>query len=106
MIVPLAAILVLGAGSWLFRAGFIVFPAGRIIAVRLDPWLAHARPAVLAALLASLSMRQSTLPEFEALPYAAGLLVSAAVGAATRNLAYGFVAGLTVIIAVGELAGL
>jgi len=47
------AFLLLGAGSWVLRSSFLVLPLGPSVARRLEGWLSLARPAVMAALLAS-----------------------------------------------------
>ena len=100
MIVELAAVLALAAGTWFIRAGFIVSSRGRELAVALDPWLTYARPAVLAGLLASLTMRGTAVDDLGALAYlgvvGAGLLVAAV----TRSLAYALVAGALVLVVV------
>lgn len=48
-----AAIVVVALGTYAMRAAFILLPAGRDVAASLDRWLTHARPAILAALVAS-----------------------------------------------------
>src|SRR5690606_36712823 len=52
-----AVMAALGLGSWVLRAGFIVVPAGRSAAAILERWLVYARPAILAALVASVLIR-------------------------------------------------
>lgn len=94
MLAQLASVLGLAAGTWLIRAGFIVSPRGRALAVQLDPWLTYARPAVLAGLLASLSMRGTAVDDLGLLAYAAAIVLAVSVGSVTRSLAYALVAGV------------
>lgn len=94
MLSELAAILGLAAGTWLIRAGFIVSPRGRALAVRLDPWLTYARPAVLAGLLASLSMRGTAVDDLGLLAYAVAVVLAVSVGSVTHSLTYALIAGV------------
>jgi branched-subunit amino acid transport protein len=98
VLAQLAATLGLAAGTWLIRAGFIVSPRGRALAVQLDPWLTYARPAVLAGLLASLSMRGTAVDDLGLLAYATAIALAATVGSVTRSLTYALVAGALALV--------
>ena len=100
MVVELAAVLALALGTWVIRAGFIVSSRGRELAVALDPWLTYARPAVLAGLLASLTMRGTAVDELGALPYLGIVGVGLVVAALTRSLTYALVAGALILVVV------
>ncbi len=95
----------LGAGSWGLRAGFIVLPAGRGAAAFMERWLTHARPAILAALLASVLSRTATADPAGAsmatwLPLIAG--VAAGMLAARRwGLSGSLAAGLVAYVLAG-----
>lgn len=97
MIAQLLAVLGLAAGTWMIRAGFIVSPRGRALAVALDPWLTYARPAVLAGLLASLTFRGATVDEVGLAAYAGCIGVALLVAALTRSLGWALVAGLAAL---------
>jgi branched-subunit amino acid transport protein len=92
----LLVLLAIGMGSWVLRGGFIVVPAGRSLALRLAPWLAYARPAALASLLATASSAQAEATTLVAL--AAGVLVAGAAAHLTKNLGWGLLAGAVVAI--------
>lgn len=90
----------LGLGSWMLRASFIVAPAGRSAARYLERWLVYARPAIMAALVASVLIRTAdaetaaSATAFEAwLPLLAGL-AGATVASRRWALSGGLVGGM------------
>ena len=92
----LIAVLLVGAGSWMLRAGLIVLPAGRTLALRLDPWLTYARPAVLASLLATATAAHAGSVALHALLL--GLTAAGATARLTRNLGWGLLAGAAALL--------
>ncbi len=100
MLVELAAVIALGLGTWFIRAGFIVSPRGRELAVALDSWLTYARPAVLAGLLASLTLRGTAVDDLGAVAYVGVVGFGLLVAALTRSLAYALAAGALVLVVV------
>lgn len=92
------ALVALSAITWGIRAGFIVSTAGRSLAVTLDPWLTYARPAVLAGLLASMSVRGAAVDEVGAVAYGGAVGAALLAAAATRSLGWSLVAGVVVLL--------
>ncbi|MGE3960767.1 MAG: AzlD domain-containing protein [Dehalococcoidia bacterium] len=98
MIDELVAVLALGLGTWVIRAGFIVSSRGRELAVALDSWLTYARPAVLAGLLASLTMRGSAVDELGWPSYLVVVGAGLVVAVVTRSLTYALVGGALLLV--------
>ncbi|MCK9485266.1 MAG: AzlD domain-containing protein [Dehalococcoidia bacterium] len=103
-----AAIAVIALGTYAMRAVFIVIPAARGVAASLDRWLVHARPAILAALVASVlagtAEAEATATFEAALRVWAPLLVGTALalGAGLRwGLLGALIAGMAGYVAAG-----
>lgn len=103
MIGDLFAILGLAVGTWGIRAAFIVTAQGREIAVALDRWLTFARPAVLAGLLASLTMRGAAPDELGLLVYAAAVGAALVTAVWTHRLTLALLAGVVALFVLAQV---
>jgi branched-subunit amino acid transport protein len=92
--VALAATVLVGAGTYLIRASFILAFARREIPLHVRAALGYVAPAVLAALVASLL---AGAPEPIGWAEVAALAVAGAVGSRTRSLPAVLVAGMTTL---------
>lgn len=89
------AILIVGIGTYVFRAAFIVGLAGREMSPRFIRALEFVGPAVLSALVVALLVGGSGGGEVGT-PEVAGLVVGGVVGWRSRNLVYTVLAGMGV----------
>lgn len=89
------AILIVGLGTYVFRAAFIVALAGRAIPVRVIRALEFVGPAVLSALVVALLV-DSSGSVVVGVPEVAALAAGGWAGWRTRNLIYTVLAGMAV----------
>lgn len=94
------AILVVGIGTYVFRAVFIVGLAGRAIPPRVVRALEYVGPAVLSALVVALLVDDSGTVS-AGVPEVGSIAVGALVGWRTRNLIYTVVVGMVVFWVLG-----
>lgn len=89
------AILIVGIGTYIFRAAFIVGFAERELSPSLVRALEFVGPAVLSALVVALLVGDSGGVEV-GVPEVAGLVAGGVVGWRTRNLIYTVLSGMAV----------
>lgn len=90
------AILIVGLGTYAFRAIFIVALAGRTIPTGLLRALEFVGPSVLSALVVALMVDTSTGSVSAGIPEVSALAVAGLVGWKLRNLIYTVLAGMGV----------
>jgi len=92
----LAAVLVVGAVTYAARAGLILFLADRTLPETLQRALRHVAPAVLSAMVVSLTAGGKGLDGFETAEIAA-LIVGASATLVSRKLPIGLGAGMVTL---------
>lgn len=95
----LAAVLVVGVATYASRGGLILFLADRTLPAPLQRALRHVAPAVLSAMVVSLTAGGEGLDGFEGVELAA-LAVSALVTQLTHKLPWGLAAGMVTLWAI------
>lgn len=98
----LTALALAGLGNYLLRASFITFIGDARIPHWLDRPLAHARPAILAALVASSALHRTDASPAGLAVQLGALAAAALVSWQTRSLTWTLLAGVAVLVG-GEL---
>lgn len=92
----IAAVATVAVATYLSRAGLILFLADRTLPAPVQRGLRHVAPAVLAALVVSLTAGGEGIDGVEGVELAA-LAVGAVTTAATKKLSWGLAAGMVVL---------
>lgn len=93
--IDFVAIVIVGLGTYVFRAVFIVALAGRTIRPRVIRALQFVGPAVLSALVVALLVGESGSVDV-GVPEVSALVVGGYFGWRTRNLLYTVLAGMAI----------
>ncbi len=96
-------ILLLGIGTYLSRASFIVLLGKRIVPPRLERALRNVGPAVLASLVAGLMVGDEGISGLRMTPESVALAVAIIVAWWTRNMTWTLVAGMSAVWVFGFL---
>jgi branched-subunit amino acid transport protein len=94
---------VIGAGTYLFRASFLLLIGDRVLPGWAERLLANVGPAVLAALTTSLLLTDGVVAFVTDPARVAAVLVAIPVALTTRSFGPTFVAGMSVFWLVGAL---
>ena len=97
--------LIVGVGTYLSRASFILVFANRPISPRLERAFRNVGPAVLAALVASLLVGDQGIRGLTVSPEVVALSGAVVVAWKTRNMTWTLVAGMTIVWVLAPLWG-
>jgi branched-subunit amino acid transport protein len=96
---------VIGVGTYLLRASFIVIVGDRTLSEWAERLLANVGPAVFAALITSLLLTDGPAAFLTDPAKVMAVLVAVPVAWKTRNFGWTFAAGMTVFWIVGAIRG-
>jgi branched-subunit amino acid transport protein len=96
---------VIGIGTYLLRASFIMIVGDRMLSEWAERLLANVGPAVLAALITSLLLTDGAAAFLTDPAKVMAVLVAVPVAWKTRNFGWTFVAGMSVFWIVGAMRG-